>query len=783
MHSKVTLLPTGISQAPESFLRYIEQGQLLAKNAGLNWDIKLGQNGVAITGQAWDLRKLLRDGNPAPAKFKTFSSIQDAIKIMIIQGYLPAEHENLLRPISSHWQDVIKAYALNHLLVSGLSLSHLNSTCLALRFLATVTGNKEPWRLDADDILRCIEIAKIFQPSEQLAVVISSFVKTVFDAYHLLDACPVYPLIFSERTIRPTGYRASKLSKKEGSLSNHLSQRKSEEKLPEMRAFWELMRIVFTEKPKSFLDAMRFAQGRIMVITGLRIGEVSFLPVDWKRTVDFLDRNGIPAGESGGFSRSLLLRHFAEKQGSSRIEVGRLYETSQYIPAMFETILSDTLEDVAKWTAPMRKILKAQCETGRIFPMYELNSLIALEDFYLHTTGMVLLKNTDESVYKPYLDQYWDKLDIDVLDEIVKHQRASTDTTRTAFYLFAIRLREKGLILRNSDGFECEERGPSNKYIRIDEAEAYVRAHTPTKVSDTTPFRLGDGTQIQPWELLFLIPKRALGEGRDQLPCHIGMNLGVGVATPDMFTLSLSNSESKSPSIFQNYGLTEADHDLALLSHSLRHLQNTELFRLGVADTIITKRFNRRSVAQSYEYDHRSLQEELDQITLPDEWDAYLGDKAGAVAKLIETGRANGPIVSEFKRLRTVEGDESAYSFLKAEADGFHATPYGHCLNSFTVDPCPTNLECFNGCGHLSATDMPENRRHLIQLQGKLKDALEAAQARPSRSIGRDNQIKHAAVRLAGVTKLLDTPAGKRVFPDGPDLAASIRPVSVLHGT
>ncbi|NCA71721.1 MAG: hypothetical protein EOM91_16900 [Sphingobacteriia bacterium] len=40
------------------------------------------------------------------------------------------------------------------------------------------------------------------------------------------------------------------------------------------------------------------------------------------------------------------------------------------------------------------------------------------------------------------------------------------------------------------------------------------------------------------------------------------------------------------------------DRRLTLQSHALRHLQNTELFRLGVADTIITKRFNRRSVAQ-----------------------------------------------------------------------------------------------------------------------------------------------------------------------------------------
>ncbi len=70
----------------------------------------------------------------------------------------------------------------------------------------------------------------------------------------------------------------------------------------------------------------------------------------------------------------------------------------------------------------------------------------------------------------------------------------------------------------------------------------------------------------------------------------------------------------RSASLFEKYGETDEDRALKIESHMLRHLQNTELFRLGVADTIISKRFNRRSVAQSYEYDHRSLAEELDQI-------------------------------------------------------------------------------------------------------------------------------------------------------------------------
>lgn len=202
---------------------------------------------------------------------------------------------------------------------------------------------------------------------------------------------------------------------------------------------------------------------------------------------------------------------------------------------------------------------------------------------------------------------------------------------------------------------------------------------------------------------------------------------------------------------------------------------------LATGDTIISKRFNRRSVAQSYEYDHRSLAEELDQLELPADVEMALGEKASTVAKMIQSGKASGPIVDAFKKIQSTEGDTAAFEFLKVEADGFHATPYGHCLNSFTVDPCPKHLECFSGCRHLSATNLPENRRHLRTLELKLAAAVEAAETKPSKSIGRTNQIQHAKVRLDGVRTLLATKQGEKPFPDGPDLSLPRR-TGVMDG-
>lgn len=131
---------------------------------------------------------------------------------------------------------------------------------------------------------------------------------------------------------------------------------------------------------------------------------------------------------------------------------------------------------------------------------------------------------------------------------------------------------------------------------------------------------------------------------------------------------------------------------------------------------------------------------------------------------MIQAGKASGPLVAAFLRIQADEGEE-AFAYLKAEADGFHVTPYGHCLNSFTVDPCPKHLECFTGCRHLSATNLPENRAHLVKLEGKLVAALAHTEARLATALGRDNQIAHARVRLEGVRKLLVSANGELPLP------------------
>ncbi len=363
-------------------------------------------------------------------------------------------------------------------------------------------------------------------------------------------------------------------------------------------------------------------------------------------------------------------------------------------------------------TAPLRATLKAQFESGRIFPMYEPDQLVDAVEMYVRLTGNPIWANTPPTKALECVKRYqasWDPAELEPLEDLLREEQVLKPAVSR---YFSPENRKKGLILRDVNGVPCPGRGVRGKFLLVSDVEKFLSTSVQTKISDLAELTLDNGTTIGPWELLFLMPKRPVGAGRGQTVLDPRKTISIGIADSSLLTDALGERNGGSPSLFQIYGKTDEDRNLRMKSHSLRYLQNTELFRLGVADTIISKRFDRRTVAQSYEYDHRSLAEEMDGIELPDAWSEYLGDSpTAAVAKLIVNGRLEGPLVREFRNIQKKEGDEAALNYLALEADGFHATPYGFCLNSFTVDPCPKHLECFTGCGHLSVTDLPENRK------------------------------------------------------------------------
>ncbi|WP_233887969.1 hypothetical protein [Paraburkholderia flagellata] len=760
------------------YLAYIELGKTLASERGLRWEMPLDETGAARDGRGWNLTAAAGDVPPKTHYLRDLGAETKALALVnaerAARGLVPVEK----KPLSDAWQDLVKAAVAEQLLFRRNTTEHV-AACVArpLRLIATC-ADKEPWSLTVDDLHVAVRIGKAVQLSGKLGDLVVGIVRVVLDAQHICDAGPLYPALAVPRMKSKSAIKAKHLWSQER-LRDDLEARKRNERLPERRAFWELTRIVMTEKPQTFIDAVRFAAMRVLIVTGMRAGEVALLPLDWKRERTYLDSKGRPAGRSGGISTSLMIRHFAEKQQDGEADSRVLCEGTQPVPEMFRTLLTQTLDHVATITEPLRTTLKLQCETGRLLPWYPPDTVVPVTEIYPRLTGNPFWLKIERGAF---IERYRAGFDPAVLDDLHEYQhdrwRGGNRTLDMAVYMFGNRLKtamcngETYLRFRHGDGSPidlAERMDWHTTYLHVRELEEHIRRTIPTKVSDLAPLPLASGV-VQPWEFLFVQPKRALTEERNDGLCDVTRYMAVNRPDPWFIGLALGD-DRKLPSLFEKYGQNDDDRTLKLESHMLRHLQNTELFRLGVADTIISKRFNRRSVAQSYEYDHRSLAEDLDHIEIPQDIELMLGEKATTVAKLIKVRKASGPVVDAFRRIQVAEGDMAAYEYLRAEADGFHATPYGHCLNSFTVDPCPRHLECFADCRHLSATDLPEHRQNLVRLEGKLKLALETIKGRPSTSFGWKNQLEHAEKRLAGVQKLLATPPGKHPFPEGIDLS------------
>lgn len=787
---------------------FIRDAKAIAEQRDVVWDVQLGPDGVAPKGMGWNLTLMAKASPPPTDWLNDFGTDRNTVEILTAEPPTGPVRTYSKKPLSRGWQDLIKAVVIDQLFVRKNTCSHVVcNVARPLRVLATCAASNDPSALTVDDVTFAIDTARKVGASGKLADLIYGVVRSIIDPNHLVDNGPLAPLLERDKKVH---IRTSKFVKAVDDLRSDLEERKHAEKLPERRAFWELVRIVFTETPRSFLDLLRFAQAKALLLTGLRDGECTVLPADWKRYREYFDVHDQPAGQAGGVSRSLMLRHFAEKQRVQGKDGIALFETVQHVPAVFEGVLESTLDQVVAATEPLRKTLRRQLETGRILTQFEKGELVRAAEIYTYLTGNPFIVRLPEEDRRKYVEEYQREFSPTVFDDLRADQmKAVRDGKLLEVAVYQYFRRLKGVPLRNVygdvlDGDFEGKRNWSKIYLRVDEIETYLKNGVATKKSDSAPIRLSNG-ELSAWELLFLMPKRALGDTKETGLCDITRYCAVGRMDRQMTTVFLSTG--KEQTIFSVYGQTDEDRQMTLRPHSLRHLQNTELFRLGIADTIITKRFNRRSVTQSYEYDHRSLAEELDQIELKPEVEARLGEKSATIARLIKSGKARGPIVDAFKRIQLTDGEDAAFEYLGTEADGFHSTPYGHCINSFMVDPCKKHLECFNGCKHLSATDLAQTRNNLVQLETRFDTAVRTIEARKanllagrqtqlpapsaagegspsalqatawplekriSTGVGLDNQLHHAQVRLAAVRKLLETRPGELVFPNGVDLS------------
>ncbi|MFS2149482.1 hypothetical protein [Rhizobium sp. Rhizsp42] len=761
------------------YAEFITTAKRLAEERGLSWNLVFDGDGKVSKETRWNLTEL-RGGLSKPVQWLGQVGVDTApfeklneIRVEMGQGLL------LPKPMSPHWLDFFQAVLIHQLLLGQTKPGSAVQVGVGIRRLAPAAEDSPPWAVTPDQIQQAYNAVLRSSESGKQALDFVTMVRNVIDKQKLADipALARFCQPYASKEALTAQQRADAVKDRQNahggrkSLRRSLAERKSASKLPDEKAFWELVRIVFTETPLSFSDAIRFAAFKVQIIMGFRIGEAALLPLDWKRWREYLDADGRPAGEHGGLSRSLIIRYFAEKQEEDDLAEGlALYENIQHVPPMFEEILVETLDHIATITAPLRERLKRQAETGRIFPEYAEDALVPAWEMYVRMTGNAVF--SDVEVPPELIRQYRESYDPQLLQDMREIHLQGRPKGLPQYWfrgeLASVPIRDAfgNPMIGNVKWREA--------LVRVGDVESYVHEHIGTKVSDTTPTILTDGSKFYPHELLFLMPIRNLIEGRNNGLLDITMYSAVGILDKGPLNGSLSGKAS-GETLFQRYGQTAEDRALTLTSHSLRHLQNTELFRLGVADTMITKKFGRRSVQQSYEYDHRSLHEDIEHIDVPPEAEDSLGDKALQVYKMIAANKVRGPIVDEFRRVQREYGDDAAFDYLNAEADGLHVTPYGLCVNSFTSDPCPKHLECFNGCLHLARTDVVEEHDHLEKLRDRFAKIIIQLESVPEgrRYAGWANQIAHARIRYENIGKALTTEPGERPFPDGTDLSVT----------
>lgn len=623
---------SSLKAAPPHYREFIARARRTVLEKGLCWEIPLDELGRPTPGSDWDLRVIKGAKDTVAARLNGFAVDADTRAKALEAGWSEA-HVAPGLVLSTQVQDLIKAMAVAWC-QEGRPPRLVRDLVKQLRSIFSVVSCA-PWDLSSADLNRIFELA----PPANLQKAIASCAD-VFTKNLLSNNSPLTP---------DKGFSSIV------TMLDSLDERKGQEKLPDEASLYEFVRIIFQETPEGHLDALRFGASRLLVLSGLRIEEVRWLPLDCLRWSEHIDSStGKQAGDVGGVTRTLRLRYFGVKRATGGADV--LVEDSQQVPERFQELVAKTVGWLTTQTAALRRKLRAQERVPDAAP----------DSWHvdIHVVGGPRLKGSD--------------------------------------FLF---LQAVGL----SD---------------------FVAADLKFDV------RIG---------LLGLSAMYAF--------------LGVGTAAGKR-------------TCFDKYRRHDSPHVRRIAPHSLRHLLNGELFRFGVSDTIITKHFGRQNVAQSHEYDHRSLEEQLKDISLPIVAKRIISPdgSASVVAKLVVGGFIqNSGIAQTFLHIQREQGDDAAFIYLVANADGFHVTPYGFCVNSFAMNPCARHLKCFDNCKHYAPSGAPEHRIALELLRDRLKLMRNKAESRPGNSIGRSNQIEHASALVSGVEAALVGQPGVPLFPFGQD--------------
>lgn len=776
------------------YLEFLNDAKQLAEKLSIPWHWKSDEFGKLSDRTSWNLFLIAKGitNKSSPLNIvglgeKYCLKYTPFFKSMGRTGPSPAAK-------SPAWVDFIRAYALTELMIRHRAPTTILAQTRALRVLSACSSG-EPWEVTQYDLGFAVKLFQSHQDTVLLNVLWG--ISGRIDVLHLSNFSPLQG-----------GEKAPKVPIRDNTteILKRLEDIPKPKQLPEKEAFWELAKIVFTKKPETYVDLLRFSWVKLFIACGIRLGEMELLPCTWRISKPFFDYDGTSAGERGGYSEAVSLRIFREKSLDKRAlhERHLLKEGDQDIPPIFLPMVEDTLCHLAEITAPIRQTMRLQSTTGRALPWYKDYDLIPLHDVFTHFTGNPFFYDMpDEEVNYLKNKAIASAYSLEVIGEIKEVQRklaeagAPATSHRVERFFYRV-LPIKHIPHRDHTGTRPaymkggREHRRSELFVLASDVEKWVKK-TKLLLTDDQWLIAGGGS-INNRDLMFLSipylnkqhPESAYPPDFTRAAIYSPIRAEL-VATQFGGSAShgAANSEVKTTkNIFERYGENDKTRSasldmLKINSHAFRHLQNDVLLRHNVSDLVVTLRFRKSLRQTSQSYFHPRLREKLAETSLPDLAQRILGDSPAAdVLKMINQKIVKGEVRDSFEKIQREHGDEAAYEWLLQAADGLHITPYGFCANGFTIDPCPNHLQCFNDCRHLAATGSPEQKDNLIKLESRIQKSLDAVKekkknvgAESEPIMGYANLIEYGEKQISSIRKVIATQPGSLVFPEGLDLS------------
>jgi hypothetical protein len=775
------------------YLEFVKEAKLKAEEKDIPWHGEPDEFGSLPDDSKWNL-SLIAKGITQRSQYLIQVGLGKEYYLKYVDFF-----ESKGRPApspaakSKDWVEFIKAYTVTELLMRRRAPETVVAQIRALRVLGACSSG-EPWEVSRDDLDFALEALQSRQDRSTLNILWG--LASRIDTLHLSNHSPLQ-----------AGRKGPKTQSRDNTTAilEHLEDIPNPQQLPEKEAFWELAKIIFTKKPETYVDLLRFSWAKLFIACGIRLREMESLPYDWRISKSFFDYDGTLAGERGGYSEAVSVRMFREKSQDKKAPHERhmLHEVNQDVPPIFLPMVEDTLQHLALITAPIRETMRLQAKTGRALPWYKDDDLIPLHDAFAHFTGNPFFYDMPEKELNRLKEKaVASSFGVHTMNEIKEVQRKLAAAGAPAsshrlerFFTYTLPLKEvphrdrSGVRPTYMRGGRINRR--SELFVLAGDVERWVEKSKALRTDHTR--QIAGGGSINDRDLMFLsIPCLNTQTQETAYPPDFTRAAFFSPIRAELIVSQFggnashgaADSEAKTTrNIFERYGDDDKARSFSLVmmkinSHAFRHLQNDELLRHNVSDLVVTLRFRKSQKQTMQSYFNPRLREKLAATALPDMAQRILGDSpAGMILKMINQKVVKGKIRDSFEKIQREQGEETAYEWLLHAADGLHITPYGFCANGFTVDPCPNHLQCFNNCRNLASIGSPKHKENLIKLEKRVQKSINEVRCKnrdkPGHGlvVGYQNLIEYSENQLSNIRRVIETQPGDLVFPDGEDLS------------